>query len=115
MKQLFLITLLVAAVTARSQDTKQSYSMSLNEAISYALEHNYSAVNSTRDIDIAKAKKWETTAAGLPQINGAVDYTYNFVIPKSVVPAQFVDSTAALANLRRLNSVRSKALASAGL
>ncbi|MFY7957266.1 MAG: TolC family protein, partial [Flavobacterium macrobrachii] len=34
-------------------------------------------------------KKWETTAAGLPQINASVDYQNNFELQRSVVPAEF--------------------------
>jgi outer membrane protein TolC len=38
---------------------------------------------------LAKLKKWETTAMGLPQINAGIDYQNNLVIQKSVVPAEF--------------------------
>lgn len=97
MKRLILIALLFFAVTAKSQLTpteKKSYSFSLDQAISHALANNYSAINSGRDIEIARQKKRETTAQGLPQINAGVDYTDNFVIPKSVIPAQFFDPAA---------------------
>ncbi|RYH73473.1 TolC family protein [Flavobacteriaceae bacterium 144Ye] len=50
------------------------YNFSLQEAIDYALENNRSAQNATRDIEAAKKQKWETTAAGLPQVNVGVDY-----------------------------------------
>lgn len=96
MKKTILITLLLFAIGAKSQETqKQSYSFSLEQAISHALEHNYSAINASRDIESAKQKKRETTAAGLPQINGSVDYANNIQVPLSVVPAQFIDQTAA--------------------
>lgn len=86
---------LTFAVSAKSQDLsqgdkpQQTYSFSLEQAIIHALTNNYSAVNAARDIESAKQKKWETTAAGLPQINGAVDYTNNFELQKSIVPAEF--------------------------
>lgn len=95
MKRITLITLLLFALLAKAQTQKQSYSLSLDQAISHALEHNYAAINASRDIEIAKQKKRETTATGLPQINGSVDYANNIEIPLSVVPAQFLDPTAA--------------------
>jgi outer membrane protein len=88
MKKLFLIPLLVFALTAKSQEQK-NYNFSLEQAISHALANNYSVINAGRDIEASKEKKWETTAAGLPQINAGLDYTNNFVLQKSVVPAEF--------------------------
>jgi outer membrane protein TolC len=89
MKKLFLIPLLVFALTVKSQEAQKSYNYSLEQAIAHALTNNYSAINAGRDIEASKEKKWETTAAGLPQINGGLDYTNNFVLQKSVVPAEF--------------------------
>lgn len=88
MKKLFLIPLFVFALTAKAQEQK-NYNYSLEQAIAHALTNNYSAINAGRDIDASKEKKWETTAMGLPQINAGVDYTNNFVLQKSVVPAEF--------------------------
>lgn len=61
-----------------AQDKKENNSFSLQQAIDYALEHNYSAINANRDIASAKQKKWETTASGLPQISGSASYLNNF-------------------------------------
>nr|MBP6759553.1 TolC family protein [Flavobacterium sp.] len=88
MKKLFIIPLLVFALTAKAQEQK-NYNYSLEQAIAHALTNNYSAINAGRDIDASKEKKWETTAMGLPQINGGLDYANNFVLQKSVVPAEF--------------------------
>jgi outer membrane protein len=89
MKKLFLIPLLVFALSANAQDSKKSFNFSLEQAINHALINNYSAINAGRDIEASKEKKWETTAAGLPQINAGLDYINNFVLQKSVVPAEF--------------------------
>lgn len=95
MKKIILLILLAFAITAKSQDSqaiesnKQKYTFSLNEAINHALVNNYTAINSDRDIAIAKQKKWETTAMGLPQINTALDYQNNFELQKSLIPAEF--------------------------
>ena len=89
MKNLFLIPLLVLVLSTKAQEQQKSFDFSLEQAISHALIYNYSAINAGRDIEASKEKKWETTAAGLPQINAGLDYMNNFVLQKSVVPAEF--------------------------
>ncbi|OOG63723.1 TolC family protein [Flavobacterium sp. A45] len=89
MKNIFILMLTLLSLSINAQDSAKSYSFSLQQAIDHALEYNYSAINSGRDIEAAKEKKWETTAMGLPQINAGVDYTNNFVLQKSVIPAEF--------------------------
>jgi len=89
MKKLFLIPLFVFALSAKAQEVKQNYNFSLEQAISHALINNYSVINASRDIEASKEKKWETTAAGLPQINAGVDYADNFILQKSLIPAEF--------------------------
>jgi len=89
MKNLFLIPLLVLVLSTKAQEQQNSFNFSLEQAISHALVNNYSAINAGRDIEASKEKKWETTAAGLPQINAGLDYMNNFVLQKSVVPAEF--------------------------
>jgi outer membrane protein len=91
MKKTHVIALLAFTIglNAQQKSNKQSYSYSLNEAIEYALTHNYSAINAARDIDGAKKKKWETTTIGLPQINAAVGYQNNIELQKSLIPAEF--------------------------
>jgi len=91
MKKFLIITLLVFAISVKSQTTKQSYSFSLQQAISHALTNNYTAINAGRDIESAKQKKWETTAAGLPQINAGVDYQNSFVIQRVVFGDQEIE------------------------
>nr|WP_299486754.1 TolC family protein [uncultured Allomuricauda sp.] len=70
-----------------AQDSTNSYS--LDEAIIYALEHNYSAINANRDIVDAQKQKWETIATGLPQISGAINYQNQLKQPVSQIPAEF--------------------------
>jgi outer membrane protein len=89
MKRKLLLLLVAIATTGIAQETKKSYQFTLKEAIAHALENNYAAINSSRDIEAAKKKKWETTTIGLPQINSNINYQNNLVIQKSVVPAEF--------------------------
>lgn len=78
MKNNLILTLLLVVSSLHAQEKKESYSLSLQQAIEHAIKNNYSAINANRDIDVAKQKKWETTAAGLPQINAGVNYVNNF-------------------------------------
>ena len=81
---LSLIMLLLCAVV---QSQEQPNSFSLDEAIAFALENNYSAVNADRDVLDAKKQKWEVIASGLPQISGAVNYQNQLKLPVSLIPA----------------------------
>jgi len=91
MKKTHLIALVAFTVglNAQQKNSKESYYFSLNEAIEYALTHNYNAINAGRDIDAAKKKKWETTTIGLPQINASLGYQNNIELQKSLIPAEF--------------------------
>jgi outer membrane protein TolC len=78
------------SVKGIAQNDTRKTSFTLNEAITYALEYNYTVINSGRDIVKAKQKKWETTAMGLPQINAGLDYQNNIELQKSLLPAELV-------------------------
>ena len=84
-----IITLLILIASFGGFAQEHSNSFSLQEAIDFALENNRIAKNATRDIEVAKQKKWETTATGLPQISASVDYQ-NFLKQQiSLIPAEF--------------------------
>lgn len=89
MKQKLILTFLLTVNLLQAQDKPQSYSFSLQQAIEHAIQNNYASKRASKDIDAAKQKKWETTAAGLPQISAGLDYQNNFVLQQSVVPAEF--------------------------
>ena len=89
MKKNLLIILLFIASIANSQEKQKNFAYSLEEAINHALTNNYTAINAERDIAAAKQKKWETTAIGLPQINGNLDFQNNIELQKSLIPAEF--------------------------
>ncbi|WP_405379679.1 TolC family protein [Maribacter sp. LLG6340-A2] len=67
---------------------EQTYSFTLEEAVQFALENNYAAINAERDIIDAQKQKWETIAGGLPQINGAISYQNQLKQPVSLLPAE---------------------------
>ena len=115
MQQFSLLLLLLCFNLGFAQ--QQSKSFSLQEAIDYALENNRTAKNAARDIEAAKQQKRETTATGLPQLDGNINYQ-NFlkqqvtVIPSEVLggnPGEFSEivfgtqqSTSATATLSQL-------------
>ncbi|TVZ21981.1 outer membrane protein TolC [Dokdonia sp. Hel_I_63] len=78
------ILLLVSVATIA-----QTRSFTVEEAVTFALDSNYTAINSRRDIAKAIKKKWETTASGLPQVSASLDYNYQIKQPTQLIPAEF--------------------------
>ena len=91
MRKPILTFLLVLTITIgfSQEEVTQTYSFTLPEAVEFALEHNYSAINADRDVLDAKKQKWETIASGLPQITGGISYQNQLKQPVSVIPAEF--------------------------
>jgi len=80
-----LILLAAMAVSAQSVDTTKAksatQSFSLDEAQKFAVNNSPVLKNSNLDLEIAKKKIWETTAIGLPQVNGKVAASYILQLP----------------------------------
>ncbi len=68
---------------------EQTYNFTLQQAIEFALENNYSAINADRDLIDAQKQKWETIATGLPQISGDISYQNQLKQQVSLIPAEF--------------------------
>ena len=97
MKSLRILTwsILLGGWAVSAQQTKNtSYAFSLKQAIEHALKNNSEVINANRDIETARLKKWETTASGLPQINGSVDVLDNIQVQRQGIPAIAFDPTA---------------------
>ncbi|WP_423996869.1 TolC family protein [Maribacter sp. IgM3_T14_3] len=86
--QLVILITILSICLGYSQE--QTYSFTLEEAIQFALENNYSAINANRDIIDAQKQKWETIATGLPQINGSVGYQNQLKQPVSLLPGEIL-------------------------
>lgn len=86
-KTIILILGFIVIQTGFSQETPTS--LSLQEAIDYALKNNRTAINAARDIDAAEQQKWETTATGLPQLSASIDYQNFLKQQVQVIPAEF--------------------------
>lgn len=70
-------------------NAQESTSLSLKQAIDYALKNSYASQNANRDVEIAKKKKWETTTIGLPEISAKIDYQNWIKQQVSLIPAEF--------------------------
>lgn len=62
-------------------------SFTLQESIDYALKNNAKVKNAILGIENAKQKVKETTAIGLPQVNGESNFQNFIDLPTTVVPA----------------------------
>ncbi|NEV92586.1 TolC family protein [Psychroflexus sp. YR1-1] len=77
-------------LSAQQAEPPKSYEFTLQQAIDFAIDSSYATINARRDVAIALKQKWETTADGLPQIDGAVNYEYNAIIRQTPLPGEIV-------------------------
>ena len=88
MRSTLIILLLVLSGSTWGQENTDN-AFSLDEAVTFALEHNYGSINASRDLVDAQKQKWETIATGLPQISGDISYQNQLIQPVSQIPAEF--------------------------
>ncbi|MBE9466917.1 MAG: TolC family protein [Bacteroidetes bacterium] len=86
LKLIIACVIFLAVTKSYSQDSIKAFNFSLEQAQKYALENNVLIKNAQLDIEIAKKKVWETTAIGLPQVSGKVEYQDMLDIPTSLMP-----------------------------
>lgn len=86
---LFILILNFSVSWANPHNPNETLQLSLEEAREYAAEHSFGMRKARADLRIAEEQIWETTAAGLPQVNASVGYNYYLDIPTSLVPAEF--------------------------
>jgi outer membrane protein TolC len=88
MNKIVTLTALLFVFTINAQE------LDLNSAIKLAKTNNRSMQNANSDIKIAKQKRLETIAAGLPQISLSATYNNAFEQPVSLVPGQYFGGVA---------------------
>jgi outer membrane protein len=86
-KIIFTLSFPLISLALNAQDVSR---FSLQQANEYALEHNQSILNAQLDIEVAEGVVKENIATGLPQINANVDLAYNFSLPVSFLPSEFI-------------------------
>ena len=64
-----------------------SQTSSLDKILEFAQSNSPESKNAKLDVEIAKQKIKELTAAGLPKINGSLDFQNFINIPTTVIPA----------------------------
>lgn len=89
MKHRFLIPVLFFMVSSVFGQDNQIRAFSLEEAVAFALDSSYASINARREIAKAIQQKWETTAQGLPQIDGNISYNNNLKQPVTLIPGEF--------------------------
>lgn len=91
MKRFIILLGLVVSLTTYAQDgVKETapLSLSLQQAIDYAMQNQVLIKNALIDEQIAKQKVNEITGLGLPQINSSFDVKDFLEIPTSLIPAE---------------------------
>lgn len=83
MKPLLIIFITLSFLKLGAQENTQ---LSLEQARSFALQNSPLIINAGADVEIAKKKIMETTAIGLPQVNGSVEYQNFLDIPTTLLP-----------------------------
>lgn len=86
----FIILLMLPLSKGFTQEQEQPDSFTLEEAIEFALQNNYSSINADRDIEDAEKQKWETIASGLPQVDGDISYQNQLKQQVTLLPAEIV-------------------------
>jgi outer membrane protein TolC len=89
-KYIYLITFFAFTISLKAQE--KTMELSLKQAINFALENSYNTKAARNDIRSANEKVWETTAIGLPKVNGRVDYQNFLKQPVSLLPAAAFDN-----------------------
>lgn len=98
---------LIAVVTALFSMNVNAQDFTLKQAQDYAVEHYYESVNAGLDIQKSKAKIWETTALGLPQVEVggsyrfAADLEFDFDLSQGIPPGQDFIAVFAADNITR--------------
>ena len=83
-----LIIISITLFSAMGFTQEREYSFTLDQAVDFALDSSYTAINSRREVAKSIKQKWETTAQGLPQINGVVDYQNMIKQPVTLLPGE---------------------------
>ncbi len=86
-KKILIALLLFLGLRAGAQEV---LSFSLDEAVAYALQHNYTVRNAGLDIQAAEKQKWEATSIGLPQIDAGIDYQNWLKQQVSFIPSEII-------------------------
>lgn len=88
--RLLLFMLILLPSLARAGDSTQTFT--LKQAIEYAAQHNYAAQLALKNYEISRKQYMQYVSAGLPQVNGTLNYNWNiepqvFLLPDFTNPS----------------------------
>ncbi|MCH2216654.1 MAG: TolC family protein [Flavobacteriales bacterium] len=92
MKKHFIIIVAIL-FTLSSSSQENPMTLSLDQAIDYAIKNSFSNRIAKEDIKSAKKQKWETTTIGFPSIDAGIDYQNFLKQQVSLIPAEFFGGT----------------------
>ena len=90
MKRIYLLILFAIFLNASLRAQEEVYTFSLDEAVEYALQNNYTVRTAGLDINSAEKQKWEATAFGLPQLDANIDYNQWLKQQVTFLPSEIV-------------------------
>ena len=73
---------------------QESTKMSLDEAISYGLQHSSQIIISKNNIEDANQQIIERKSVGLPQLNGEISFNHYLLLPVTILPEEFTKDPA---------------------
>lgn len=88
-KKIIFLSFLICTLSFSWAQEDKTY-ISLEQAIEQALNNSHKAIDARLEVAKALKQKWETTAPGLPQIEGEANYHNNLKQPVTLVPGEFM-------------------------
>ncbi len=82
----FVLPLLAAsALNLGAQDAPAALSLTVDQAVDYALDNNRSVASARYDLLASEKGEWEAMAAGLPSIDATASLSYNLAIMTRII------------------------------
>lgn len=81
----FMTLAAAASATLQAQDIPQALSLTVDQAVEYALDHNRSVSAARYDLLASEKSVWETMAQGLPSIDASASLGYNLAIMTRII------------------------------
>jgi outer membrane protein TolC len=75
----------VAGMSLSAQEAPGALSLTVDQAVDYALDHNRSVAAARYDLLASEKSVWEALAAGLPSIDASASLSYNLAIMTRII------------------------------
>jgi outer membrane protein len=90
-RRLNMLLVLASLLFGNQLFAQKQIKLSLEQARTYALEHNHTLKVAALDVESARYRVKESTATGLPQIDATINYIDNIGLPVQLLPGEFLD------------------------